>query len=232
LQRACGKVVQSLSAGFAGSVKEAVSVSILKAHCFRSTAGALFSRACFGCGKWRIFMRVFSMTGIFMAALLLSGNSVALNFNVELDQAMLQQTLSSAFPVQKNESFVSLQLAEPQVILKEGSDRIGVKTVATVSLPGGNRFAGSTMVDGKLRYAAKNNALFLDQARVRELDITGLPDMVRQDVIRIATVLVRAYLDRQPLYVFKADPSSALLKKSISRVEVKNGKLVVEVSAF
>lgn len=177
-------------------------------------------------------MRVLTLTGIFMAALLLSANSAALNFNVELDQAMLQQTLSSAFPVQKDEAFVSLKLARPQVILKEGSDRIGVKTLATVSLPGGSQFAGSTLVDGKLRYAAKNNALYLDQARVRELDITGLPDMVRQEVMRIATVLVRAYLDRQPLYIFKQDPSSALLQKSISRVEVKNGKLVVEVSAL
>jgi hypothetical protein len=177
-------------------------------------------------------MRAFALASIFVVTLFLSGNTAALSFNVELDQATLQQTMARAFPVQRDEAFVSLQLAKPQVILKEGSDRIGLKTTATVSLPGGNHFSGTAMVDGKLRYSVKNNALYLDQARVRELDITGLPDMVRQEVIRIATVLVRSYLDRQPLYRFKEDQSSALLKKSISRVEVKNGKLLVEVSAF
>lgn len=177
-------------------------------------------------------MRVFISTTFFMVALLFSGSSAALSYQVEMDQAMLQQAMSSAFPVQRDENFVSVQLAKPQVILTEGSDRIGVKAVATVSLPGGSRFAGSVMVDGKPRYVAKDSALYLDQARVRELNSPGLPDLVRQEVLRIANVLVRSYFDREPLYVFKGDQASSLIGKQISRVEVKNGKLIVEVSAF
>lgn len=177
-------------------------------------------------------MRMFSLTTILIAALLFCSNAAALSFNVEMDQATLQQTLTSAFPMQQDEAFVSVQLANPQVILKEGSDRIGVKTMATVFLPGGNKFAGNAAVDGKLRYVAKTNALYLDQARVRELSIDGLPDMAQQEVLRIASLLVRSFFDKQPIYVFKEDKSSAFINKKISGVEVKNGKLVVEVSAF
>jgi hypothetical protein len=118
------------------------------------------------------------------------------------------------------------------VVLAKGSDRIGIKAVATVSLPGGNHFAGSVMVDGKPRYSSKDNALYLDQARVRELNAPGVPEMMRQEVLRIASVLVSSFFGRQPLYVFNKDQASSLLGKNISRVEVKNGKLVVEMSAF
>lgn len=177
-------------------------------------------------------MRAFISTTLFLAAALLSSNSAALSFNVEMDQAMLQQALSSAFPVQRDENFVSVQLAKPQVILAKGSDRIGIKSVATVSLPGGNRFAGTVIVDGKPRYSSKDNALYLDQARVRDLNAPGVPEVMRQEVLRIANVLVRSFFDRQPLYVFNKDEASSLVGKQISRVVIKNGKLVVEMSAF
>lgn len=177
-------------------------------------------------------MRTITQSTTLIVALLFCSNSLALSFNVEMDQATLQQRLASAFPVQQDDAFVSVQLAKPQVILKEGSDRIGIKTMATVFLPGGNKFAGITAVDGKLRYVAKNNALYLDQARLHELSIDGLPDVARQEVRRIASLLMRSFFDKQPIYIFKEDRSAALISKKISRVEVKNGKLVVEVSAF
>jgi hypothetical protein len=177
-------------------------------------------------------MRTFSLTTILFAALLMSGTSAALSFNMELDQATLQDGLSRAFPVQRNEAFITVQLSQPQVILKEGSDRIGLRTRATVYLPGGSKLSGTTAVDGKLRYAAKNNALYLDQARVRELRIDGLPEMAQQQVLGIANTLVRTLLDTQPLYVVPNDQSSSLLNKQISKLEVKNGKLLIEVSAF
>lgn len=176
-------------------------------------------------------MRNFTLTGALIAALLFSGSSIALSFTVELDQATLQQGLATAFPVQRDETFVSVRLAQPQVILQEGSDRIGLKTLITVSLPGSNPFSGDTTVDGKLRYSAKDNALYLDQARVRDLTIAGMPEMARQETLRIASLLLRSFLDKQPLYVFKDDQSSALINKRITRVEVHNGKLLVEVSA-
>lgn len=178
-------------------------------------------------------MRSFMLAAMLSAGLLFCASAWALNFNVEMDQATLQQELSRAFPVQRDEAFVSVQLSQPQVILKEGSDRIGVKAMATVILPGDNKISGNTYVDGKLRYEEKTNALYLDQAMVRELNIDGLPDMARQEVLRMANLLVRSFLDKQPVYVFRDDKSSAsLIKKRISKVEVKNGRLIVEVSAF
>lgn len=176
-------------------------------------------------------MRNLTLTGALIAALLFSGSSVALSFTVELDQATLQQGLAAAFPVQRDETFVSVRLAQPQVILQEGSERIGLKTLITVSLPGANPVTGDTTVDGKLRYSAKDNALYLDQARVSELTIAGMPEMARQETLRIASLLLRSFLDQQPLYVFRDDQSSALINKRLTRVEVHNGKLLVELSA-
>ena len=177
-------------------------------------------------------MRRFSLVLSFVSALFVHSNSLAMSFDVEMDQQTLQQALSLVFPVQRNESFVTVQLANPRVILKEGSDRIGVKSRATVEVAGGARFAGEAAIDGKLRYSAKQNALYLDQATVRELHIPGVAPAVHGEVKRIASYLVRGILDTQPIYVFKEDQSANFVNKRITGIKVKNGKLVVEFSVL
>ena len=177
-------------------------------------------------------MRHFSLLLLLVFALLVNGHSVAMSFDVEMDQQILQQALSLAFPVQRNESFVTVQLANPRVILKEGSDRIGVKSRATVEVAGGARFAGEATIDGKLRYSPKQNALYLDQATVRELHIPGVAPAVRGEVKRIANYLVRGILDSQPVYVFQKDQSANFVNKRVTGMTVKNGKLVVEFSVL
>ena len=178
-------------------------------------------------------MRLFTLVLTLFVSLLFIANVAALSFNVEMDQATLQDGLSRAFPVQRDEAFVSVKLSQPQVMLKEGSDRIGLRTTTTVSFPVNNTISGNAYIDGKPRYDQKTNAFYLQEATVHEMNIGGLPDSVRQEVLRIATVLIRSFLDKQPLYVFRDDnPAISMIKKQISRVEVRNGKLVVEVSSF
>ena len=176
-------------------------------------------------------MRPFTLVPLLLTSLVFSSSAAAGTYNVELDQPMLQAALATVFPVHGDETFITVQLSEPQVILREGSDRIGVKAMAKVSFPIGNKYSGSTYVDGKLRYEEKTNSLYLDQATVQELDVGKMPDMVRTQVLTIANMVARSVLDKQAIYVFKDDNSAAtLIRKQISHVEVKNGKLVIEIS--
>ena len=157
--------------------------------------------------------------------------ATALNLTIELDRAQVQQKMARMFPVSLENPFFSLLLKNPKVVLKEGSDRIGVHLEAVAKLPDGSSLSGNALLEGAPRLDGERNAIFLDDASVTQLHIDGIPADYLPTLQHTADALVREVLRTQPLYVLGQEGEPPMLKrKDLKAVRIHNGKLIIELA--
>ena len=142
----------------------------------------------------------------------------------------LQQKIEPKFPLKKKKSLVTTTFSEPNVLLAEGSDRMGIGLDVKVSLPGGKKYHGQVEVDGELEYRPEQGELLVVNSRVRQLHLEEVPsryhDVVRQLVDKIAEL----YLSSLPVYRLKQDDfKHSLARLMLKSVRVEGGHLVVEI---
>jgi hypothetical protein len=123
---------------------------------------------------------------------------------------------------------VTVTVPAAQVVLAEGTDRIGLRATATLALPAGRPLSGTVQLDGRIRYVPERGELWLDEARVVDLAIGGLPGALRPTVEEDVGGLARGYLDRTPVYRLKQGNLKHSLARLVLRAAVvRNGKLVL-----
>ena len=168
-----------------------------------------------------------------LALLLLAGPVAAMNFVVELGQAELQRKVERIFPFTQEDQLYRVELDRPQVVLRDNSDRIGLRLNVAGMVMQQLSLTGRALVDGRLRFDAPNRAFYLDDATLTELQIDGVPASYSDEIRRIAEQMARDILSRQPVYVLdKDDALNKRLGGEIKAVNVRNGKLVVELAMF
>ncbi len=151
------------------------------------------------------------------------------NMIVELSQADVQRKVARLFPAGYETPFFAVNVDNPLVDLKEGSDRIGLRVDVQVDLMGELSFNGRGRLDGKPRYAAERGEIYLDEAGLRELHLDGVPSEVMPDVERVADMVVREALRDQPLYLVSQPGTPKILSEDLRAVRVENGKLILEL---
>jgi hypothetical protein len=149
---------------------------------------------------------------------------------VEISQQEIQQQLDRQFPVARSYLLLTVELMNPQVTLKEGANRIhfGVDVAATV--PVQPPFRGSGEISGEVRYEPAVGQFFLENSRIEELNIPGVPENYRPQVQQVIDGLTREYLDRQPIYQLKADDvRHSVAQLFLQSVTVGDGKLRIHL---
>lgn len=168
-----------------------------------------------------------------LTMLALAAPAHALSYQLELGQPELQLGLERLFPVSKTDPLLSISLRDPQVLLQNGSERIGMRADLVADMAGGMTATGSVSVDGKLRYQPKTGAFYLEQARITALRIDGVPATYTDQIRASVEPIVRELLASNPVYVLDdRDRSTLLSKQQIKSVTVRNGRVLVELAAF
>lgn len=140
---------------------------------------------------------------------------------IALSQPELQARVAPKFPVSVRRSVVTLNLANPKVMLPEGADRIGIELDVNVTIPLLAPIAGKAAVTGALRYDASSRSFFLQDASLDKLDVGGLKPEHTELVRKAVETLARATLENFPIYRlnhnFQEAVAAAILKKAVVR---------------
>lgn len=128
-----------------------------------------------------------------------------LTYRMELTQGELQERLDAKFPVEQDLVVVDVRLDDPEVTLREGSDRIGLGLGVWVS----SRLAprariGKVVLSSKLDYSRETREVLLVQPRLEDLELSAV-GRVYAEPIRRAVNLVLPILEGTPLTRIGAD---------------------------
>lgn len=147
-------------------------------------------------------------------------------FAMDLTAKNLDERLAPRFPVKKCQgSVICLTLSEPQVVLAEGSNRLGLSAVAVVEV-GGTPLAGRISLSGLPQFEAATTALMLKDVRIDSLGVAGVPSFLTGSLQNLAQPFVKQELERSPLYSFAGDSrQDQMARKLLKEVSVVGGKL-------
>jgi hypothetical protein len=153
------------------------------------------------------------------------------NLIITLGHADLQHRIERMFPITREGELVTVQLQHPQVILTEGSDRIGLRLRIRAAAAEQFSVSGLARVDGVLRFANDTGEFYLDDASVEELYIDNVEPLYLDQIRQLADGVVRQSLQEQPIYVLgQMGESTHIMGSEIQSVRVRDGKLIVELA--
>lgn len=142
----------------------------------------------------------------------------------------LQQRVAEKFPFDQKLLFITVTYSHPEVILNDGSDRVGIALDAAAKLAGDQLVKGHVAGDWKLRYEPAEGALYFDDPNLTKFDFGGLSPSAQEQVAHVAKPLMETYLRRVPVYRLKAgDLRQDIARAVLKSVAVKRGKLYVVV---
>jgi hypothetical protein len=154
-----------------------------------------------------------------------------MNLIVTLERADLQRRIDRMFPITREAEPLTVHLHHPQLILREHSDRIGLRVRVDAAVAEQFSVSGSARIDGVLRFAGDSGKFYLDHASVEELQIDGVSSLYLAQVQQLAVGVVRELLRDQPIYTLgQMGESKRIMGSEIKSISVHNGKVIVELT--
>jgi hypothetical protein len=147
---------------------------------------------------------------------------------IEMTPEEIQERLEKAFPIKETYLVVfQLTLADPEVELTEGSDRIGFGLSAGTNVRvDGKDVTGRAKMTAGLRYDRDKGALYLTDPRVETLKFSMLPEEYEDEVLAAANLAARKYLKEYEVYELdRADFKQAMARMVLKDVVVSEGVL-------
>jgi len=155
----------------------------------------------------------------------------------------IQDKVEDKFPIKRSAAIVTLVLTDPNIVLEDGSDRIGLKAVVKGELPasglaelgkmigiGDEGHKGSIYVDGDVEYEPVEGTFYFTKGKIKELSIEGFPAEMKQPITELADLAVKHDLSKVPLFTLnEQDMKERAAKFLLKSVRIKDGKLEVTV---
>lgn len=152
---------------------------------------------------------------------------------IEITQQQLQTQLTNLGPLRHQESFITVSVTEPKALLTEGSDKLGFSGIVETVLFGNMKANANVELRGNVIYRAEQGAFFMSDIEVISLISEQIPPQQLPNVKRIVASMMNQLLDKQPVYVLnEAKTEEKLAKAILKEVNIKNGKLLLTLSAF
>lgn len=151
---------------------------------------------------------------------------------IEITQQELQEKLAKEFPISRTYLVVlKLTLSDPEVVLKDGSDRIGFGVSAATNIEiDGKDLEGKARLSAGVRYHRDQGALVLADPRVEELAVSLLPVKYQDELLAAADLATAEFLQDYAIYKLKpADFKQRLAKLVLQGVVVEDGVLKVKL---
>lgn len=124
---------------------------------------------------------------------------------IEVSQSQIQGEMEAFFPMERQFSGgMTLNLFDPLLILEEGSNRLEYQVGAEVDVAPLNRqFRGWLRVSGIIRFDADQGEFYLDDSRVEDFDVEGIPSIFHGTAREIADRMVAEHLRQTPVYTLE-----------------------------
>lgn len=152
---------------------------------------------------------------------------------LEFTQAELQARVGPQFPLQRNLLGAAVTFADPLVFLSENENRIGMELTVSVAIGETIKGRGRGMTDGVLVYKPATGQFVLTEPRLRNLKVENIPQEQQARVREAIYWVARNALAEIVVYqLTDKDLREKMAKQMLRSVEVKNGKLVVELEMF
>ncbi|HRO60465.1 MAG TPA: DUF1439 domain-containing protein [Burkholderiaceae bacterium] len=149
---------------------------------------------------------------------------------IALSPADVQAGIAETFPQRRCLlGLACVTLVDPRVRLIDGDSRIYLSAVAVPEV-GGDRLRGGVVeARGAPRYEPASGAFYIDQPDVTRIDFPGLPAPQARMAADVARLLL-AEAVREPVWrLDERDGRQALAKLVLRGVEVRNGRLLLEI---
>jgi len=154
-----------------------------------------------------------------------------MNFVITLDRADLQRRVEQLFPITREDMLSRIRLYGPDVILTEGSNRIGLRLQLRATAANQLSMSGFARVDGALRFISKSGEFYLDNASIEELTLNDVPPVVQNQIRQIADAALRELLRDRAIYVLgQMGESKSVMGSDIKSVTVHDGRLLIEIA--
>lgn len=169
------------------------------------------------------------LTALCLSPLALTGcEDEGLSFNVSEQQ--IESKMGGYFPLHKEALLGQLQLdlQQPDLILKDGSDRAELLLQSKVTAAG-SVWPGQLRLSFGLDYASDTGTFYLIEPRVEDMNMNGVPTQVSTGVVRYLLPVVQQYLTRVPVYTLKPQNSTAqkVTRQALKKVAIKDRNLKV-----
>jgi hypothetical protein len=174
--------------------------------------------------------QLFVLAGIFalsLAALFLLSRQT---YVVELSQEQLQDKLEKGFPLKKGVLVFNLELTDPKVTLRDGSDRIHFSVnVGTNIRIDGVTPRGTAAVATRLRYVPDRGEFYMSDPDA-VLDLESMTGENLEKINEIANVLLKEFSAQRPLYRLEESDLKENVARAVLRdVRVEGGVLKIHL---
>lgn len=160
--------------------------------------------------------------------LLLGTNLWGFSYDVKLSQQQLQDKLDKKFPFEKKKLFTNVKLSNPEVRLKNGSDKIYLNLKITLSASKKISFDAYSELNGKIFFDNETKKLYLKDFEIEELVMNNVPLKFHKTIQRTIETVAKIVLNNYSVY--KLQPKNlknltiALLLKDI---KVKDKTMII-----
>ncbi len=149
-----------------------------------------------------------------------------LSFNVSEQQ--IESRMKGYFPLHKEALLGQLQLdlQQPDLILRDGSDRAELVLQSKVTTAG-TTWPGDIRLSFGIDYGPDTGTFYLVEPRVEALNIDGLPTRVSTGVVQYILPVVQQYLTKVPVYTLKKTTGQNVARHSLKQVAIKDRNVKV-----
>lgn len=171
-------------------------------------------------------------TLLFAVLFCLLRTTAAVAYTVELTRDEVQGAVEHYFPVEHATPHATLTLYRPVVFLEQRSNRIGLGFTLLADVPGIMTGKGQGAIDGDLEYRQETGEFYLHDPKIKSLDIEDFPPDVAASIRQAVQGLMRQSLPVILVYRLKDDDmGQKMTKRVLSSVAVRNGRLILELTA-
>lgn len=140
-------------------------------------------------------------------------------YEVVITQEQVDTAVAPRFPAMRRYlAVLTLTCSNPEVRLLEADNRVRVGLDAELSLRldgEARKLGGRITLTTGLRYDSEAQVFYLDDARVEDLDIAGLPEDWLAKTRELATLLAQKYLLTTPVYKVQARDAKAAVARML-----------------
>ncbi|MEW5757833.1 MAG: DUF1439 domain-containing protein [Pseudomonadota bacterium] len=169
-----------------------------------------------------------------LCVMLVAATAVAANdltMTITLNKDDLQRRFDRMFPITHEETITRVTLSQPAVLLKQGSDRIGLRVRIDGIFAQEFKGSGVASLDGKLRFESTRGELYLDDPQLTELTVQNVVPIYQEFLRHAAQVGMQELLAHQPIYVLgQMGESKRILGSELKGVKVEDGQVLLELA--
>ncbi|MEN9463897.1 MAG: hypothetical protein RL217_78 [Pseudomonadota bacterium] len=152
---------------------------------------------------------------------------------IEFSRADIQAELEKRLPITHQQGVVAITLAKPKLDLMADEQRLKIRVQIIVATVIGGEMRGFVTANGKLRYKNLNHSFYIDNPKIDELSVEGIPDDVQLQLKLIAQQMLVPALSDQPVYQLKDNNvQEALAKMMLQSITIKDDAIVASLSLF